>query len=418
MYKRVFLRAFAGTMAQSQVHVAILGGGVGGSAAAASLLRNSGDNVKVTLIEMGRGLGGRACTRGTRKDARIAVNHGAPFADVATQQGLAIFQDLQQQGFAAEFAGEVRTLRLDPESGAKTSEESCAATHTSRWGGMPVMNRLAEGLLACAPRQPECVHGRMVRKLDPVVSSDAVAGWRLLDKDGELVTECDWLLVAGSGVAHPRWTATFGGVPPLVAAAEPLQDGALNAAVAVVGAMGFRPVQVAMMTFEGEVAAAWQRLPFRVAEVHGDAVLGKVVIQEGSGNIVSVVLHSTHAFGESSIDVYGATGTAARVAGVANDRGCEQEVLGELVESMKRALVGDDLLEVSHVDSAAAIFGPHLHRWGAAFPSGVTLSLEQAVCAKARVAFCGDYVGEARTGSIEGAILSGTAVGEQIAARL
>eukprot|EP00419_Tripos_fusus_P067856 CAMPEP_0172908780 /NCGR_PEP_ID=MMETSP1075-20121228/181428_1 /TAXON_ID=2916 /ORGANISM="Ceratium fusus, Strain PA161109" /LENGTH=406 /DNA_ID=CAMNT_0013766615 /DNA_START=5 /DNA_END=1225 /DNA_ORIENTATION=- len=406
-------------MAQTQVHVAILGGGVGGSAAASSLLRDSGDKVKVTLIEMGRGLGGRACTRGTREDARIAVNHGAPFADVATQQGLAIFQDLQRHGFATEFAGEVRTLKLEPESGAKTFEESCAATNTSRWGGMPTMSRLAEGLLARAPRQPEYVHGRMVRKLEPVVSSDAVAGWRLLDKDGELVSECDWLLVAGSGVAHPRWTASFGGVAPLVAAAEPLQDETLNAAVATVGAMGFRPVQVAMMTFEGEVAAAWRKLPFRVAEVHGDAVLGKVAIQEGSDDVVSVVLHSTHSFAEDSVDVYGATGTAARVAGVANDRGREQQVLGELVTSMKRALVGDNFLDASHVDSAAAIFGPHLHRWGAAFPSGVPLSLEQAVCTKARVAFCGDYVGDdALMGSIEGAILSGTAIGERIAARL
>jgi len=34
--------------------------------------------------------------------------------------------------------------------------------------------------------------------------------WILRNGQGEILGEADWLVVAGSGIAHPRWTATFG----------------------------------------------------------------------------------------------------------------------------------------------------------------------------------------------------------------
>ncbi|KAH8095881.1 hypothetical protein JL720_3215 [Aureococcus anophagefferens] len=42
--------------------------------------------------------------------------------------------------------------------------------------------------------------------------------WALRWTDGAELA-LDWLAVSGSGVAHDRWTATFGGEPPLKAAA-------------------------------------------------------------------------------------------------------------------------------------------------------------------------------------------------------
>jgi len=61
------------------------------------------------------------------------------------------------------------------------------------------------------------------------------------------------------------------------------------------------------------------------------------------------------------------------------------------------------------------MFGPHLHRWGAAFPTGAPLSASAAAVPDARVLFCGDYVAtppvpgmkDAQTGTAEAALLSG-----------
>ena len=55
------------------------------------------------------------------------------------------------------------------------------------------------------------------------------------------------------------------------------------------------------------------------------------------------------------------------------------------------------------------LWGPHLHRWGAAFPAAPLLPRMHAFVPSARVGFCGDFVdtGDGRGGSVEGAALSG-----------
>jgi len=405
-------------MATSNVppRVAVLGGGIAGCAAAAALLRAGGDKLQVTLLEMGRGVGGRATTRGTRDDRRIAVNHGAPFAEVETEQGNAFFRDLADRGFAAQFDGPSYSLGLDTEDGSPSLEPTCVPSSISRWHGVPKMSRLCDGLLAASQQQPSLCFGKMVQSIEPLISESAVTGWRLQNKDGEIVCECDWLMISASGVVHPRWTRTFGGEPPLKRAADFLGNSQLSAAVSTIAAMGARPVQVALMAFEGRSAAAWRKLPFRVAQVNGDAALSKIIVQEGApdDDVVFVVLHSTRAFAEGAVDVHGSTSTAARVGGAANSGDREQQVLEQLLDAMRRALVGGDLLEAEYATHDAAIFGPHLHRWGNAFSEGAPLELEQALCAEARIAFCGDFVG-ARTGSIEGAMLSGSTMGKLVA---
>ena len=55
------------------------------------------------------------------------------------------------------------------------------------------------------------------------------------------------------------------------------------------------------------------------------------------------------------------------------------------------------------------MWGPHLHRWGAAFPTAPLLPRMHAFVPSACVGFCGDFVdtGDGRGGSVEGAALSG-----------
>tara|TARA_B100000795_G_scaffold240704_1_gene203028 strand:- start:329 stop:616 length:288 start_codon:yes stop_codon:yes gene_type:complete len=65
-------------------------------------------------------------------------------------------------------------------------------------------------------------------------------------------------------------------------------------------------------------------------------------------------------------------------------------------------------------------WGPHLHRWGSAFPDAPLMPEAHSLVPSARIAFCGDFVetegegGAARAGSVEGAALSGLRLAEQL----
>eukprot|EP00457_Paulinella_chromatophora_P006257 gb/GEZN01006275.1/.p1 GENE.gb/GEZN01006275.1/~~gb/GEZN01006275.1/.p1 ORF type:complete len:508 (+),score=41.51 gb/GEZN01006275.1/:31-1554(+) len=391
---------------KKRMHVGVLGGGIGGCSAAATLARGG---LQVGLHEMGRGLGGRTATRRTREDQRIFVNHGAPQFDVQTAEGLRIIKDLLGRGF-------VRACR----EGVKVWNAPAGSLFSSPTRGAPVfeghpnMDRVCEGLVDGCPEGTLKLHfGKMVRALEP---PSGLKGWRLRDQDGELLGEYDWLVVAGSGPAHSRWRAVFGGEPPLVKAASVLSIDTgkeyLSRAIEVIEAMGSLPVQALLMAFEGDSARAWNALPFSLLEVKGHDVLAKVSIQRLSEELVAVVAHSTHAFAESARDTHGSSSTAARVGGAVNKQDREKEVVTQLREALEEAIARPGGL-IAPENVRHPTWGPMLHRWGNAFPQGTPLSYGEAVIPQARVAFCGDYVGE-RAGSVEGAILSGHYIAAEV----
>ena len=64
-------------------------------------------------------------------------------------------------------------------------------------------------------------------------------------------------------------------------------------------------------------------------------------------------------------------------------------------------------------------WGPHLHRWGAAFPDTPLLPADpHGFVRSAGVAFAGDFVDGERPGTVEGAALSGLHTAERLAAVL
>eukprot|EP00951_Prasinocladus_malaysianus_P050176 scaffold677743_cov57-Prasinocladus_malaysianus.AAC.1 len=72
-------------------------------------------------------------------------------------------------------------------------------------------------------------------------------GWRLYAKDSSCLGEYDWLAVAGSGVAHPRWSKAFGGPPPLVAAVEAEPDAKLKESLEALAGIDSNPVTTTLM---------------------------------------------------------------------------------------------------------------------------------------------------------------------------
>lgn len=383
--------------------VAVLGGGVAGCAAAARLNRLG---AHVTLLEMGRGAGGRVATRRTREDRRIEVDHGAPLAEIVTDEGQAMAKELCDKGWIEGISDPVGRLEV----GASSLQVDEDKRDVKRFKGKPSMSRLCEGLLDGSGVAPK--FGNMVRGFETICDGEGgVVGWRLLDKENKVLEECDWLVVSGSGVAHSRWSKTFGGTPPLAEVAASVKDPKLDAAIAAIESVGSKPVQAVMLGFDGEAAAAWDALPFYVAEIDGDETIAKIVLQRRNG-MVFVVAHSTHAFAEVTSGAFGSTSTAARVGGVANDSTIEEEVLAALVKGLDRCVAGFS----PKPSLEAAAFGPVLHRWGNAFPASSAFdSPEDAFAPTSRIAFAGDYVGS-RSGSIEGAMLSGVAAAEMVIA--
>ena len=371
------------------VQICVLGGGIGGCAALKSLSDTTPSST-IALIEMGRGLGGRSSTRLSRDDDRIQINHGAPTADVRTEKGLDVFKTLEAMGFAKEVASQSNSARY--------------------FVGHPNMSSLCQGLSNNLSSKPKYLFQTMVREIEPSISNGKVESWTLKDKNGEVILTTEWLFVSGSGIAHPRWTAAFGGTPPLVKAAESINNKELDGALQSIKNIGAKPVQVAMMAFDND--EIWNSLPddTSIIETPDDPVLEKLVFEKSSdGSLVSLVAHSTTEFALTASDVYGSKSTAARVGGASSSADREEEVLSALMASVHfqlKKLNGKN-------DCAMPSWGPFLHRWGNAFPSGSALKLNQAVIGDAKIAFCGDYVGE-RFGSIEGALLSGMHVGQTV----
>lgn len=241
-------------------------------------------------------------------------------------------------------------------------------------------------------------------------------GWRLFDREKGLLGEFDWLCISASGTCHPRWSKTFGGAPPMVAAAAALADQHLDSALAHIAQIENRPVTVSMMAFTGEAGKAWAAIPWAVADLLGDPHIHRIVVNPLPDGTVTVVVNSTHQFADGVVNVHGATSTAARLGGANSASDREQEIVQQLWQVVRQRLVPEYISE-EHF-SAEPVWGPHLHRWGAAFPSGHGLPAAQALVPSARVLFCGDFVGDNPTGRVEDAALSGLAAADALVACL
>ena len=387
--------------------VAIIGNGIAGASVARRLALAKPDAFsRISLHEMGRGPGGRAATRKTRSLPELRINHGAPYADISTGKGLDLLASL---GDATETYSAPRCT-IDGKTGAvePVEQDTAKAMITGRDGEMA---NIAGDLLRDGNDQllsPIVTHySSMVRGLsrgprpgDP---------WRLSDKNGDEIDRADWLIAAGSGIAHPRWSATFGGEPPLVAAASEREDPALNDALARVARQTAAPVLTVLLYCTDDLANEWQSLAFRDGTLTDHTVLSKISIQPCGQAGCAVVLHSTVDYAVGNAGVHGSSSSAARVGDASSDTTREAAIIDEMLAAL------DDIPGLPAAGKSRYAFGPLLHRWGNAFPQGEALPQALSVCPESRVAFCGDYVAtDARMGSCESALLSGVEVADTI----
>ena len=430
--------------------VAVLGGGVSGCSSALHLSKLG---YCVSLFEMGRGCGGRASTRRTRSQPNLIVNHGAPSFDVRTDRGFEIVKKLETKGFVKEYSG-IRGI-LSAENGFQKSPVE-PGTHFVGCSpdGLGGMNGICEGLLAESMYEENrisCHYRTMVHTLVPKLHEEQgnVNGWSLFDKnglpvggetqdqDGSASSHFDWIVIAGSGLAHPRWKKTFGYDAPLLSAISKLDhcsgyvDMKLKKSLKVIGEQDSKPCLVVMSYARGvpdtasgvNVADQMEKaLPFDLAWVVEDDVVQKVSVQrnaDGHGGI-ALCIHSTAAYAQNATTVFGKTSTAARIGGASTSSEDESEQIKTVIEAFQNLLYsssnGEEFAKTVSFNSLEQYtWGPYLHRWGNCEPLNDPLAAEDAIAPLSRVAFCGDYVKtDARMGSVEAALLSGDLVSQQI----
>ena len=398
--------------------VAIVGGGVSGCASARRLAQLA-PSAEITLYEIGRGPGGRASTRKTRSLPHLYINHGAPYADIRSEVGRSLVSSLGPSS-TAPFTGIRGSLDSDTGMFLKNSPytgEIDGDTPHYVTGDNGEMSRIAESLIRNIP-SIETKYKTMVRALSRTDSGE----WELRDKHEQVVGSADWLVVAGSGIAHPRWSNTFGGEPPLIAAEKEHPDPKLREALDAIAEQQVSPVLAVFFSCSGARAREWLSLDYDVADVKGSSVLSRVMIQGGKKNDsiddewCSVVLHSTEEFALENSGVYGASSSAARVGDAASDASLEETLIEKMVGTLNQ--IPGMPAPIGIKSDEKCDYGPVLHRWGNAFPKGDALPEKLSFLPTSKVAFCGDYVAsseQARFGSFESALLSGTFAGEKIA---
>jgi len=385
------------------VDLAVIGAGAAGCALAAAL-RLRGWRGSLTLLEIGRGPGGRTATRRSRSDPGLALNHGAPLFNITAHPEPLLLEPLRQAGWIAPFREAICSLDGQGRLGVALPDPLCSG---QLWQGIPQMDGLCRGLLALADQAaPIAVRsGTLVRELEPKTNGD---GWILRGASAEALLHCRWLVLSGTLLAHPRCQSVFGWPElPLQQAALQLQEPQLQQAASALAAMPSAASSNLLLSLNDTCAAAWRQQPWRILQFTAAAQqrwgIRRVSLQAMAAGRWGVVAESSAAFAESRLQVYGSRSSAAQVLGATPDPQAETAV----IEVLDRAL--QDALGLSTAASER-----QLMRWGAAFPQAPGLPPELSLCPLSRIGFCGDAIAGLGFGRVEGALRSAEALAGQL----
>lgn len=388
----------------------IVGAGIAGCALAARL-RQLGWRGAITLVEAGRGLGGRAASRPSRRDPDWRLDHGAPLlqlsGDAAAPQ---LLEPLLRSGRLRSCRPEQLQLAVLESDGSLQARPGPFADSGRLYRGWPAMADLAGGMLeladaAAAPGGPaegasplhRC-HGIRVEALEPWPG-----GWRLRDGNGDVVALGPWLVLSGTLLAHPRCRTLLGCAEvPLAAANRVLGDAALEQALQALAHLRYDPRLALLLRLEAAEAEAWRALPGRhlslSATMQQRSGLERIVVQPLADGRCAVVAHAR------PDDLAAASQAAGN-----RDAASEAEEIARLSQALLLALQGwiqeQDLPPIERRQRM---------RWGGAFPLAPGLDPETMVCRNSRLALCGDAIAGPGFGRVEGAWRSGEWLAERL----
>ena len=394
------------TPSPPQTDLAIVGAGIAGCSLVACL-RREGWSGSITLLDSGRGAGGRAATRRSRQAPDRPINHGAPLfnSDAAAPHGL--ITALSAGGWIEPFSGPIHCLN---EAGQIGPPRADGFSHGTLWQGCGGSDRVATGLLALAAEHPGHTAlrtGTLVRRLCPEDSAEGLR-WTLQGPDGQRLLTSRWLVLSGSLLTHRRCQSVFGWETiPLQQAAAVLQDPQLDQASGALAAIESTASSNLLLNLPPALSETWRRQPWRLLQVAPAAQqrwgLRRVSLQEQTAGRCAVVAESSPGFAARHRAVYGSRSAAAQLLGAAPEANAEAAVIEALDQAVQDALG----LSTAGADR-------QLMRWGAAFPQPPGLPTELQLCPESRIGFCGDCINTHGFGRVEGAINSATALAAKL----
>jgi len=253
--------------------IAVVGAGVGGCALVASL-RRGGWSGAISLWDSGRGPGGRTATRRSRRDAGLRIDHGAPLFNI-NGPAPALLAPLLAGGVIEPWR-EPRA-RLDAASRLHREDSRDPFGEGVLYRGVGGMDGLCAGLLALAEAGPEAAAWRPADLLGssqvPATGVEAHYGvlvchlavtpggrWQLFDRERQLLGEADWLVLAGTLLAHPRSRLLLAwDTVPLKEASRSLDDPELQHVLAALASLRSEARSNLLLVAEGTDAEVWRR---------------------------------------------------------------------------------------------------------------------------------------------------------------
>jgi hypothetical protein len=387
--------------------VVVVGAGVAACALAAHL-RRLGWSGSLTLVEAGRGIGGRAASRRSRRHPGARLDHGAPRFGLAPDHPPALLEPLLAGGRLTSLAAAAPDERLLDEQHRLLTQPGPFSEDGVPHRGTAGMEDLALGLLELAEQARQAagpaagapplqrVHGRRVQQL----LGGGSEPWRLLDSDGIALAQGHWLVLSGTLLAHPRCLPLLGIQElPLDAANRRLRDPRLTHALDAVAALDHDPRLALLFWVGAQQARPWQALPFRHLSLSPSARerwgLERITVQpqpEGAEpGLIGVVAHASPGALRCP-----ATGRATGAS--ATDQETITAFSAALLEVLAPWINAADLPEPQERE---------LMRWGGAFPLPPGLEPEAMVCPDSHLALCGDAIAGPGFGRVSGAWHSG-----------
>lgn len=420
MIRRTTSLAFSAAK-NDRIKVAILGSGMSGCSAAATLLDSSSNNkFDISVYEGGRGIGGRMSTRRIQDESGNLLyqfDHGCQF--ISTPKTECFRKELEkwnERGWVQPWKGTFATV-----SAASTSSSSDVQLSVEppsdvkeRYVGYPTMNTICENLLFQTKSEQSTINvvtGKQARAVAAPHSEEETGQppWQLYHKD-ELLGSYDWLVVTDRNSAQE--------LRPDLADANVMEFKQVNEHIESIKSL------TTMIAFEKPLPLPFDGLVF-------DHDSNQAVMREEFKSLGWAARDSSkpgRSRNSDSPECWVLQSNPEEAVRLLELDELKDAPLPQIREKIREQMVTDfincipTLMEKSGLEESKQMNTPKIidsmgHRWGAAFPSFIKQELfkemESQVFPEQKFAACGDYFGT-YAGRVEGAFLSGRAAANEV----
>ena len=378
----------------AEVDLAVIGAGLAGCSLIGRL-QQLGSNLKIALIEAGRGPGGRTATRRRRDQSGWLLNHGAPgfgLSESKSEGMEALLAPLRSAGVLQRDERAVLSLNAQGDLSPANSPGACPVG--GWWHGLPSMASICEALLDAADSvQLSRQFETRVRWLER-----RQGHWLLENEDRTWSLRAKRLVLSGTLLAHPRSLNMLA-----------WNDVPLRSAVAEGGDVGLDAVLSQLERSQAEVR--WNLMvDLGVLALNGGQLPAQIWLDNDAKERWKVerLVLQPQSDGRWGLVVHGLdSGEAITPESQGRLMAQEQQRLLQLLPELMQGLP-----VVSAALQQATPLG--VMRWGASRPLNHPLPEELQWCPTSAVGFCGDWIEGPGFGRAEGAISSAVNLAERL----